>query len=101
MADIDFEAINPEGNFDWPKRGRTKLPLPEKLVDSLHKSFTNGSTPNIVLHESAVTKFANLLSKAGRELNYRIEREIRPHPDNPSYKIYYYRVKSRRKQEEV
>ena len=98
MSGIDFDALQPEAPFEWPKRGRKKQPLPEKLVDALHKSFANGTTPSMVLADDAVNTFSNLLSKAGRELNYRIEREVRDH--QPGYKIYYFRVKSRRTQEE-
>lgn len=74
--DIHFGEMNSDTkeSIPWPKRGRTKVPLPEPLVAALHNSYANGSTPNLLLPEDQKTTFTNLLAKAGKELNYRIEK---------------------------
>lgn len=99
MPTFDFDQINVNNDVEWPKRGRKKQPLPEQLVQSLHTSYANKATASVTIPNDKVASFANLLSKAGKELNYRIERFTQK-LDN-GYTIYHYRVKSFRKPEQA
>lgn len=100
MTDINFDAVNLDSEIDWPQRGRKKRPLPENLVNALHTSFSQGSTPHLQMKNDQVQTFKNLLSRAGAELNYRIEKVIKENHPSPGITTVYFRTKHRRNEDD-
>lgn len=99
MPNFDLDALETDGNVDWPKRGRKASAIPEKLANALHQSFSHHVTPHMVVAENQVAQFRRLLDKAGRQLNYRIEHNVVDIEDKPGYKMYYFRTKAHRRRE--
>lgn len=98
MADFNFDNID-VGKPEWPKRGRKPKPLPEQLVKALHDSFVNETVPHLVIKNSEVVTFSNLLSSAGKKLNMRIERHIEENVPQDGYSTYHFRARSKRNKE--
>lgn len=95
MAEFDFETLG-ESVVDWPKRGRKEKPIPEALVNALHKSFADGTTPHMIMPIKDVASFKNLLERAGKRYNMRIEKHIVEHDPKPGYCTFHFRVRARR-----
>jgi hypothetical protein len=99
-SELDFGNLEADGQVEWPKRGRKPAPLPDKLVDVLGQSLAFQTTPKMVMPSEQVDKFANLLNKAGRDLNYRIERHVETDVPEAGLSTYHFRVRGMRKKDE-
>ena len=97
MTNLNFEGLMFDSEVEFPKRGRKAEPLNPSLVDALHKSFANGSVPAIVIPNEQVKTFKNYLSRAGRELNYRIEQMVEEDKPRKGYSTYHFRTRALRK----
>lgn len=100
MTNFDFGELATDSEIDWPIRGRKTKPLPEQLVQALHQSFQHQSTPCMVVPSSKKNTFINLLNRAGRELNYRIEKVIKDDTPEEGQTTFYFRTRHRRKTSE-
>jgi len=96
MTNFNFDALETDSEIEWPQRGRRTKPLPEQLVNALHQSFSNGSTPAMTVPTSKKNTFVNLLNKAGRELNYRIEKVVQDGVPEEGYTTFHFRTRHRR-----
>lgn len=94
MPAFDFDSIQ-KTDVEWPKRGRKPKPLPPKLVESLHESLASGTVPCLIMKNSDVTAFGNLLSTAGKKLNMRIERHILADTPEPGLTTFHFRARSK------
>jgi hypothetical protein len=93
MSEFDFNAVALVDDYEWPKRGRVESPLPAALIKILHKSYEEGSVASMVIKNDSVGQFARLLSKAGRQFNMRIERDVRKDHPNTGQTTYSFRAK--------
>lgn len=91
---LDFEAIT-ESKVEWPKRGRKPKPLPNALIKALQDAYTAGKVANLVMPEDQEKMFGYMLTKAGKQLNMRIERHIVR--DSPQVGLITYHFKPRAK----
>lgn len=98
MPDFNFDEIQ-VGQIEWPKRGRKPKALPETLVKALHYSIENAATPNLVMPSDDVTSFCNLLSRAGGQLNLRIEKHIQPDVPEKGKSTVHFRARGKRNKE--
>lgn len=92
VSGFDFDGIEPSNDFKWSKRGRKKTPLNPKLIEALRQSYGTGITAHLVMPNEQVNAFYNLLSKAGRELNYRINREVEKDKPEQGMSTYHFKV---------
>lgn len=97
---FDFGLMENDGEIEWPKRGRKARPLDPNLVAALHNSFGAGTTPNLIVRTDDVDRFQALLSRAGKELNYRIERLVKEDTPEPGYSTVYFKTRHKRKDED-
>ncbi len=98
MTNFNFDALETDSEIDWPVRGRRTKPLPEALVRALHQSFEHQSVPCMVVPTAKKNTFVNLLNKAGRELNYRIEKVVQDGVPEEGYTTFHFRTRHRRTQ---
>jgi hypothetical protein len=94
MPNLDFSTLG-ESEVNWPKRGRKPTPIPDDLIQALHRSAETGSTPHLVIQTNQVKAFAAMLSRAGRKLNYRIERFAEEDKPKKSFTTYHFRAKAK------
>lgn len=94
--DIDFNSLKQDVEIAWPKRGKKKQPLPEPLVAALHKSWETSTNAMMIIPMHQKTTFFNLLARAGKELNYRIEKIVQDDTPEEGMVTYYFKVVSRR-----
>lgn len=90
--EINFSGLENDVQIEWPKRGRRKEPLPPALEKALHSSYETGSTASLSLPQEQRTTFFNLLARAGKELNYRVNKIIRDDEPEDGIVTFYFKV---------
>lgn len=96
-TNFDFNLIQTDVIHEWAHRGRYAVPIPEQLVKALHESREHASTAAIPVPMDRMNSFKNILNKAGRELNYRIHKEIVEDSPREGLATFYFKVVGRRK----
>lgn len=94
MAQFAFDQITPS-EVPWPKRGRKPKELPEDLIKALHWSFANEKHVHLDMDADQRDTFANLLSKAGRDLNMRIERHVEENTPKIGVVRFHFRARAK------
>lgn len=90
---IDFSQIGIGSDVQWPKRGRKVAELDPNLIQALQNSYTQGVTASLVVRSDRVKTLANTLTKAGRQLNMRIERHLEHDKPQPGFTTYHFRAR--------